>query len=428
MTDRSRMPVGGVMVCLLGLLFALPATGQANEVAHLPLRELLVSALSGYPSIQAREDEEKAAQADLDGARWQRFPTPSIEASRSDAGDDAAVIRLQQPLWTGGRINAGVDAAEARVSAARGGIGEAEQEVLHRVAEAFVEAERRQAERLNSIENIRRHEELRNLMRRRVEQRISPDVDLALADFRLAQAQSQLSLTDQQLTVALQELEVLTGRPAPRVAPLGEWPQKLPDTLAMAQREAMRYSPERLRLHRERMAADADVRAERAKRLPDLAIRLEHERADESDSRALIVLQSEFGAGFSSLSDSRAAASRRDALRRELEVASRQLKTKVSKAWREWRAAQVRMESAKLQRESAQRVFDSYTRQYVIGQKSWLDVLNAVREASTAANAVADTRAQATAPMLRIAILTGRIGEMTDATRYSVELGVASER
>jgi adhesin transport system outer membrane protein len=394
----------------------------------LSLALIATSALNQYPSIRASKDEARAAEADLDGARWQRFPTPSIEASQSDAGDDAAVIRLQQPLWTGGRISAAVDAAEARLSAARGGIGEAEQEVLFRVAEAFVEAERRQAQRVNSIENVRRHEELHNLIRRRVEQRISPQVDLALANSRLAQAQSQLSLVDQQLAVVLQELEELAGRSVAEVMPLSEQAQTLPDNLANARREALRYSPERQRLDRERMAANADVRAERAKRLPDLAIRIEHERADEADSRALLVLESEFGAGLSSAANSRAAASRRDALRREREALSRQLETRVSRAWQGWRAARIRMESAEMQRESTQRVFESYTRQYVIGQKSWLDVLNAVREASKAANAVADARAQANGPMLRIAILTGRIAGVAHARSYSEESEVTNER
>ena len=51
-------------------------------------------------------------------------------------------------------------------------------------------------------------------------------------------------------------------------------------------------------------------------------------------------------------------------------------------------------------------VFDSYARQYVIGRKSWIDVLNAVRETMTARFTLADARSQAFAAGLRLQVQT----------------------
>ena len=54
-------------------------------------------------------------------------------------------------------------------------------------------------------------------------------------------------------------------------------------------------------------------------------------------------------------------------------------------------------------------VFDSFARQFVIGRKSWLEVLNAVRESTQAQLAVADARAQQLAAALRLQLLTGAL-------------------
>lgn len=405
---------------LIGI-FVIAAAHNANAQSWT-WQELAVEALADYPSIQASLSEEQAAQADLDAARWQRFPTPSIQASQTDDGTDTTLFRLQQPLWTGGRVSAGIDAAKARLGAAGSGIGEAEQQVLLRLAEAYVEAVRRQEQQSVSVENVRQHEDLRNLIRRRVNQQISPQVDLALADSRLAQASSELSSINQQLSIALDQLSELAGEPVESVVPDLQWQAQLPASRAIAEREALQYSPELSRIEGERVAASADVRAERAKFFPIVAVRFEHENGgtgiDQDETRALLVLESEFDAGLSTFASRNAAAARRDALVRQRQTAERELRTEVAVAWQQWLAAQVRLDSAEQQREGTRRVFESYTRQYVIGQKSWLDVLNAVREATAASLAVEDARAEMRGPMLRIALLTGRLGDLATATTY----------
>ena len=413
-----------LVLCILALAIALPSASAEQLSGQWTLEELAREALGTYPEILASQSQQAAARADLEGARWQRFPTPSIEASQDDAGNDIALARLQQPIWTGGRIRSGIEAAEARLQASAGGIGEAEQDVLLRLVESYIAAVRRQAQRTISIENVRQHEELHGLISRRVARQISPQVDLALADSRLAAAKSQLSSVQQELQIALDRLTELTGVPVAAVADLTGWATALPESRIQAQREAIEYSPRLAKLSAQQMAASADVRAERAALLPTVAVRLEHERGETDDSRALLVLESEFGAGLSTIASTNAAAARRDALRREQQTAERELTTQIAIAWQQWRAARVRLESAQLQRESTRTVFESYTRQYVIGQKSWLDVLNATREATTAASAVEEVRAQMREPMLRIAFLTGRLGELSNIVRYSQSGGL----
>ncbi len=52
---------------------------------------------------------------------------------------------------------------------------------------------------------------------------------------------------------------------------------------------------------------------------------------------------------------------------------------------------------------------ESYTRQYVIGRKTWIDVLNAVREATQSQLALEDTHTQVIAVSLRLRAQTGTL-------------------
>jgi multidrug efflux pump subunit AcrA (membrane-fusion protein) len=87
------------------------------------LPELMQSSLASHPSVRGQEALSRAAQAGVDSARWQFFPSPSVgveqvNASRTDIsygfGDkNVSTLRLQQPVWTGGRLTAGLEKAQA---------------------------------------------------------------------------------------------------------------------------------------------------------------------------------------------------------------------------------------------------------------------------------------------------------------------------
>ena len=52
-------------------------------------------------------------------------------------------------------------------------------------------------------------------------------------------------------------------------------------------------------------------------------------------------------------------------------------------------------------------LIDSYRRQYIVGKKSWLDVINAQREVSTAQNSLIDSEVNSCAHALRLQVLSG---------------------
>ncbi len=110
--------------------------------------------------------------------------------------------------------------------------------------------------------------------------------------------------------------------------------------------------------------------------------------------------------GLSAASGVDAAIARREAAR---EAAERDVRERVTLDWNEWVAVRLRLENASQSRAMSTEVFESYARQYVIGRKTWIDVLNAVREATQSEFALEDVQTQTLAVSLRLRAQTGTL-------------------
>ncbi len=396
-----------------GLLAGLCLLTANLGAAPLTFDQALQAALSTHPLIQGKRSARDAAKAEQEGAEWQRYPTPSIEANTATGGQNASVFRLDQPLWTGGRISAGIDAAGSRFDAAGTAIDEVRQELALKVIAASSEALRLQARRVHAQASVGEHEKLLAMIRRRVEQEVSPLADQRLAESRLYATINELSATTQGMQNALAQLGQLTGR---TVTELDPWsyteaarPDALPRDLEQAVERTLAHSPTLRRMNFESEAASADIDSKRSAYMPQLALRLESSHGSVSDNRALLVLQAQPGAGLSARSGVNAALARRESIRQTADAAQRDARQQVTLDWNEWTAARSRAENAEQARATSAEVSESYARQYTAGRKTWLDVLNAVREATQAELALVDARSQMQAAVLRLKVLTGSL-------------------
>ena len=95
------------------------------------------------------------------------------------------------------------------------------------------------------------------------------------------------------------------------------------------------------------------------------------------------------------------------------EAAERDMRERLTLDWNEWVGARLRLENANQARTMSAEVSESYARQYTAGRKTWIDVLNAVREATQSELAVGDAQAQMLAASLRLRALTGTLTSTT---------------
>ncbi len=393
---------------LLGCSLLLGAA-QVHAQQVWTFAQLLQAATDSHPLMMGKRSAQEAARAEKSGAEWGRYPTPTLEATSRNVNGSSGVARLEQPLYNAGRISASIDAASSRLDAAGASIEETRVDLRLRVIAATVEAVRQKARLVQADAGVAEHRRLLDMISRRVSREVSSAVDQSLAQGRLYQAINDQSQVAQGYRVALTQLSQLAGRPVADVSAQGLTQGGTPGSMASALELANNYSPVLQRLGFEEAAANSDIGVRKGALFPQLAFRLERALGGTSESRALFVLQAQPGAGLSAQSGVDAAVARRESVRQARESALRDIDERISLDWNELQAANQRLDNALLARQMSGDVFASYTRQYVIGRKSWLDVLNAVRESTQADFAVEDARAQALGASLRLRAQTGTL-------------------
>ena len=407
---------------------ALVTIGLMTASAHAQpvwnFGQVMQAALASHPLVLGKRSAQGAAQAEREGAEWQRYPSLSVEASSQSSGNSgniytsnggASLLRVDQPLWSGGRITAGIDAAERRLDAAAAAVEEARQELSLKVVAASTEALRQQVRQHYAASGVKEHEKLLEMIQRRVAQEVSPLADERLAASRLYAAANDLSVSSQALNNAMAQLSQLAGQPVKAIAEQGLSEAGAPTSLDTALGQTLAHSPTLRRMVFEEETASADIMAKQSAYMPQVVFRLENSTiGNTSDNRAMLVLLAQPGAGLSAKSGVDAAVARREAVRLAREATERDVRERVTLDWNEWVAARPRLDNANSARAMSAEVSESYARQFTTGRKSWIDVLNAVREATQSELAAADARAQVLAASLRLRTHTGTLTYSTE--------------
>jgi outer membrane protein len=120
----------------IALAYQSNPTLQSARAQLRALDEDYVQARAGYrPTVQAQVEPfyQKAQQANLFG-----------KVTDQETNSGSAQIQLNQPLFTGGAVSWGVEAASDEIRAARQGLRSAEAQVLQNVVQAYVDVRRDQ--------------------------------------------------------------------------------------------------------------------------------------------------------------------------------------------------------------------------------------------------------------------------------------------
>lgn len=367
-----------------------------------------------YPSVDAGRTTVRAADKDIEAARWLRFPSVSVEAMVFDGGNTitginntTANLLVDQPIWAGGRINAGIQRARAMKLVNEYQLAQTGQDIALRVTNAYFETVR--ASRRLAILNasLDQHRRLTESIARRVDQEVSARSDLDLANSRTAQLEQDASFAIAQRDSNLQTLRLLIGDPVydPGEAPRYDAAVHHP-ALDNAIAEALQCDPNRRRFQAETLVARADVRIAEADIMPNLSAQYSHNEV--TGDRVALVLRASTSGGLSQLSTLQAAKLRRQASELQITTAERTLQDSVNVDLVENASTRGRIVSNETALTASRTVTESYQRQFTAGRRTWLDVMNAVREATSAELAESDAEISAMASAARILLRTCR--------------------
>jgi adhesin transport system outer membrane protein len=313
------------------------------------------------------------------------------------SGDSSVQLyRLQQPLWTGGRLTAGLEKARAGSKLADASIFEAIDQIAYQTVHAWGDWQAASLKLAAYQKSQQTHRQSLEQVTRRVKEGASTQADLIFTSGRLDQVNSQVAAMLAARETAQVKLEQLIGGSVKPDALADSRDARLTDSLDLLINQALGRNPQIMKLEAQTIVLEQELAERKADLQPEVFLRAEHQRGDFSVSntapttRVLIGLATRFGAGLSSLSAVEASRKRLEILATDRETIQRGVHEQVTSDWAQLKSLRVRLPALAGSLEAATATVASWDRQFLAGRKSWLEVMNAARELSQAEAELAD--------------------------------------
>lgn len=353
-----------------------------------------------HPAVRAAEQALGATDYDIASARAGYYPYFALSSAYGSNDASSSTVSVVQPVYTGGFVSGQINEAEAQQQTELANLRAAELDVATRVATAYydvlmfqeqVEAWQFYLERLNSLDRTIEH---------RITQGLSPSSDSETIRLRVSQAQAGLRASEAQLFVARSALALLIERPVPAL----HWPSRgytVTDDDVICYQPQCEFSehPEVLRELAAINLQQALVKQSKSGMFPRLSLQYS-KRVDSAEgdftpeSAVQLVASYQTDSGLRGYRSMQAEQQRLTAAQDRLNAARRRISDTIIRADAERVAAMRQFDAQDIALDAAYRQVDSFMRQFKAGRKSWLELLNAEREASQAALELAGTRRQ----------------------------------
>jgi outer membrane protein len=323
-------------------------------------------------------------------------------------------MTVEQPLFTGGRVSAGIDQARAGIAGAEAGQTGMRSQLVMAVTQAYgdVLTAARMVDLYGRL--VTQTTEIERQARLKFRAGESPSTDVSQAVARLAEARAGLARAQGIQVSAKAHFRNLTGLEPVDLQPLPANPV-LPATLDEAMDTAIRNNPALAQSEASLRGAQAAARGARAERLPTVGAFAEGATVRDqffpdyrADSATIgIRARWEFSGGRVSGkvaetdSSVRAADARARAMRSQVEE-------QVISAFQDVRTAQLVEQAASDQAAAAAQALDSVAQEVRVGMKPQLDLLDAERESIAAEAGAARAGTDRIVAAYRLLSLLGR--------------------
>jgi len=390
----------------------------------LTLIELLNAASVSYPMLVAARTEAKATLQDVKAVERSRWPNVSATVE-SNTGNlrstPSQALQVEQTIWDAGRSSARINESKVLADISLLKVYLQQQDVYLQIANAWQSAIASRERLAVAERTLLRLRSYQSQMRRRVQAEVSPVIDLELVDSRILQTEVEESAAKMSLQVALARLEQFSGKNnlADRTSQMA-YPAKLSDTLAFNQLldqmdwlQIASNHPSVAKARLEVTQAKHKLSAKESEVYPQVFARVYKPFNSlpgnpDTSLTAFVGLRYTPGAGFANIVEAQAINTRILSTEQSVEAVLRETLQSMQNDREEFTNARVRLASLDQSVKGSDKVLESYQRQFQAGRKSWLDLLNAVRELAQNQYALADAKASMAAAMLRLQIRMGQ--------------------
>ncbi len=408
---------------LLAATLCVGAAGAAVPASSETLADAIALAYSTNPTLQAQRQTQKALDETWVQARSGWRPTLSFTGSwsyseqatparvasalgafdrngdgipdgagRSDSALTRGALTFTQPLWTGGRVSASVNAANADVLAGRENLRRVEASLLTSVIQAYSDTRRDQ-------ESLRiRQTNVEVLTQQLKESQARFDVgevtrtDVAQSQARLAQAQALYQSAVAQLAISRATYATLVGQNPGDLAPEPSLAFLLPTDPDEAYKVAEQFNPQLRGQQFTEMASRARLAGAKAERMPTVgaqaSVDFRNQVREQIWDRDFFARGTSLGVqvtvplfnGGLTTSRIRQATDRNNADRITIEGVRRNVLQGITQFWSQLIAARSNIVSSDEQVRAARIAAEGTHEEQKVGLRTTIDVLNAEQE------------------------------------------------
>ena len=380
----------GIKAIILFSLVSAPLCVSATT-----LDDLIRQGLQSYPSVLSKQSSRDAAKTDLTAAKLRFLPNTSLNTQRNQvayngqpsSSQPATNVTISQPLFLDGGIIAGYNKADAKLSAADFALLETREDISRRIINSYSEWVKAWLKIQALEENVRLHEKFAGMISRRFDQGVASGSDKDLGISRLYQAQAELDTQRSLESTALTSLSQLVGQSIHRrdlVGTITKHANVIPRPAGIAKAQVQSVAVQRYKFEAE--AAEQEAKEVRAQALPQVSLQAQRQvgnallpGAQGYDLYGLVISYAP-GGGFASVATASAAFERAKSATLQVDTAKRELTDRLNADYNEYEFSLLKKESLQRSVNLAGDIAASYDRQYLVGRKSWLDLMNSVRE------------------------------------------------
>lgn len=384
---------------LLTIVFLFLYFANANELENIlekkeiqkekndaKFEELIKSGLEKHPSIALVNEAIKVANSAVDSAKWGFFPTPSVDVSQKGSTNQTTA-RLDQPIWTGGKLTSAYDVASSKKDEMKISLEESKYNLIdnfiavlqtYLVAKAQIEAlTNGKTELLKFV----------SMLDRRIDAGASSESDMSLLKSRISQIDSDLVAARSKLELSKSQFEILSSIKVKDVTTNLSSKISKPIDIEEAISKLKATSVVLRILEVQTKTAEYEVDSAKARFMPNLSVRAEHTKGsiyddsdNDEDNLIYFALTANTGAGLTLLSEVEGARAKVMQLKFQQLTKEKELIELLVSHHNSMMASYNKAQSLKNTILSSKEVLDSYSRLFVAGKKQWLDLVNASRE------------------------------------------------
>ena len=393
----------------LHLLKAIPFVLAASFVQAQTLPQAMQQALDVHPEIQAGVNARIAADYQLRAAKGGYLPRVDLNAGYGREGTDSSStrargghwdtlnrgessLRLQQMVFDGFATSSEVGRQQATVnSRAFSLLGTSERTALT-VAQVYLDVlTRREFVRL-AEDNLRNHERIYDQIKLRTERGVGSGADLDQAEARLAQARNNVITEQTNLADAQTNYLSAVGQEADQLERPPSFMAMLPADLNEARRQMLDNSPILRSAESDIAAAEKQYEAAKSSFYPRFDAELGRNADNNVDGdashnngwEAMLRMRFNLYAGGSNKAELESKSYQSNQALDIRNNALRQLNEELGLAWNAMNNANAQVPIAQQYVDHSSKVRGAYQKQFSLGERTLLDLLDSENELFTA--------------------------------------------